>query len=66
MNKHVLNEHFDVLNLNNAKRLATTPLSQLMPNGLPKTGKALQPIPLLVSFALESLTRNLTLLKKNL
>jgi hypothetical protein len=28
MNRHVFNEHFDVLNLNNAKRLATiTPIS---------------------------------------
>lgn len=66
MNKHFLMNILMSWTWTMPKDLLLLPLYQLMPNGLPKSGKALQPIPLLVSFALESLTRNLTLLKKNL
>jgi hypothetical protein len=35
-----------------------------MPNGLPRSGKTLQPIPLPVSFALESLTKKFDLVQE--
>lgn len=47
------------------KDLLLLPLSQLMPNSVPKSGKTLQPIPLLVSFALESITEIKPCSKKN-
>jgi hypothetical protein len=71
MNRHVFNEHFDVLKLNNAKRLATTTPISIDAQWSSKKWKnltthSINPFHCWFFFALESLTRNLIFLKKNL